>query len=199
MDVRRAPAVGHGPDGAEAVAPRSIGRDLAETLEGRIGAAAVARVVVVAGFVALPDLDHGAGERPAIEIADAALEPGRLAAPVVERAVLEQIAIAVARQGDGIERPLGLRGCRDPGRGGLGPRAEPERGRRDQRRGDGAPRKILRMGGGRVRHGHGSPGVAAEFRHAPKVYQRTRMPIAPWIEELTSVSSLRLKSRPISP
>ena len=57
------PLYGHGPDGAEAVAAVGADRDPPEALERRVGPAAVAGVVVVAGFVALPDLDLGPGQR----------------------------------------------------------------------------------------------------------------------------------------
>jgi hypothetical protein len=57
MDVRRAPRVGHRFDGAEAIAAVAIRDRAAITLEVGVGpAAAVVRVVIVSGGVALPDL-----------------------------------------------------------------------------------------------------------------------------------------------
>ena len=73
VDVGRAAAVGHGPDGAEAVAAVGVDRHAAEALERGIGAVAVAGVVVVATLVALPDLDLRAAQRPAL--------PGRSRCP----------------------------------------------------------------------------------------------------------------------
>src|SRR5437868_6200204 len=84
MNMRRAPGVRRRPDRVEAPGAGLVGDNAAEALEGRIGAASVPRVVVVARSVALPDLDLGAGERLALQVRHRAFDPRGLALGVLQ-------------------------------------------------------------------------------------------------------------------
>jgi len=113
VDVRRAPVIGRRPQRAKAVAPVASHGHAAKALERRVSLATVARVVIVARLVALPDFHHRAGHRPARCVQHCAFEPGRLAARMAGIAVAQQVKVAVSRQRHRVERPFGL------ARGGL--------------------------------------------------------------------------------
>ena len=126
MDVRRAPGIGDRPDGAEAIGAVVADRPLAVTLEVGIGpAAAVARVVVAAGGVALPDLHAQARQRPAGLVQHPAEDVGHLARrrlwPAVDG---DQVAVGIERDRRRIERSGGLPRRRGQGRRAERPRAQ---------------------------------------------------------------------------
>jgi hypothetical protein len=111
VDVRRTPRVGHGLDGAEAVAAECIGMRVTETLKSRVywRLAPLARMTVTPVGVTLPDLDAHVSDRPAIHIPDMSAEIGDLA---TGRSLLAahagEIVIVVEWQFNGIEGAGGL-------------------------------------------------------------------------------------------
>ena len=131
--MRRAARIGHGLEGAEAIAAALGAGGGAKALEVGIGGPArVARVVVDAERVALPDLDPRARHRPARRIEQPACEMQHSAGGALGAARdLDQVVVAVERQGQRIERPGGLARRRQQGRGAMG---TPGRSRRAQRR-----------------------------------------------------------------
>ena len=136
MDVRRAPRIGHRPDGAEAVAAVGVRDGAAVALEGLVARppAGIARMQVAAAGVALPDLDGRTRDRPAVEPEDAARHMGDGAlGPRRAAAQHDEVAVDVRRELHRIERPRGGSRRRDePGLGG-------KPGRQDQRAGSGNP------------------------------------------------------------
>jgi hypothetical protein len=68
VDVWCASGIGNGPYRAKTVKSFPVGNDRAVPLEIRIGAAAIARMVITAQGVALPDLDARARNRPAAAV-----------------------------------------------------------------------------------------------------------------------------------
>ena len=120
VDVRRAAGIGDRLDGAEAIAAVRRGGGRAEALEVRIGGAArVARVMIDAERVALPDLDPGARHRAAIGVEQPPGEVQDGAAGALGAARdLDQVVVGVERQRQRIERSRGLaRRRQERGRG----------------------------------------------------------------------------------
>lgn len=103
--------IGHRHDGAKSVTTLGVGRDPAETLkagiQGPVLAAPIARMVIAAEVIALPDLDHGTGDGSASAVDDLALDFDDIAFRAAIRDPA-QIPIIFGKR-DRIERTLGLR------------------------------------------------------------------------------------------
>src|SRR4029079_16815385 len=116
MQMRLPARIWHGSDRLEGIASVAVRRRNAVTLEVVVARNAfVARVVIAAVHVALPELDGRAGDGTAVA--------GERAAGEIERRALGlsgpagnlcQVGVALGRQGLRIERSLGLAGRRDP-------------------------------------------------------------------------------------
>jgi hypothetical protein len=92
--------IGHRLDGAEAVGALVVGRGGAEALEiGVRRPAPVARVVIDAERVTLPDLDPGAAHRAAVGVEHAAAEVQHGAGGALGAAVDDhQVVVGIERQ-----------------------------------------------------------------------------------------------------
>jgi hypothetical protein len=121
MDVRGAPGIRHRLDRAEAPGAVIGDHGAAEALEVRIcGAARVARMVVDAERVALPDLEACPAHRAPVRIEHAPAQVQDRARRRLRAAGdLDQIVVRIERQFERIERPRGLPRCRHQG-GGAG-------------------------------------------------------------------------------
>ena len=99
----------HGFDGAEFELASGAERDAAKALKGGVGARAVARVVVMARFVALPNFYSAAFERFSFGVCHRAFHPHRRSFGVAKRAVLQQVIVCVFGLYRRVKRALG--GC----------------------------------------------------------------------------------------
>jgi hypothetical protein len=117
VNVRRATRIGHGTYGAKAIEAVAVGHGGAVTLKVRIRAAAIARMVVVAESIALPDLDARAGNRPSARVEN---PPDHMRYGTLRRhgptGDLDQVGVGIERQRERIEWPGSLLRRRRQGR-----------------------------------------------------------------------------------
>jgi hypothetical protein len=124
MDMRCAAGIGHRLDGAKTIAAVTAGGEPPIALKVGVqrALAAIARMVVAAKRVALPDFDAGSGQRLAAFIENAAVQIADLAArDAVLPSNVDQVVVVVERQLSRVERSQCLlRGAQQsrPGRGG---------------------------------------------------------------------------------
>ena len=148
--------------------------------------------------VALPDLDLRTAQRAAVEVGQRAFDQAGWPPRVAQRAVAQQVAVAVGRQRDRVDGPSVCAGVGAARRGAVRVR-QPERRRGDQGCGDGAPRERPRTG--RRSAQPWAVGAAGRARVPPPAaifsrYQRSCTPTAPWTEDFTRASPPMLNSCP---